>query len=103
MEWVGLVVAGYAFAVAFRASRRDYLLVMASAALGYLISRIGGQLWGDVAGVFLGAFLMTVLGNLYARWKNRPGALVRLPGIILLVPGSVSFRGLITLLSLIHI
>ena len=99
VEWVGLVVAGYAFAVAFRASRRDYLLVMASAALGYLISRIGGQLWGDVAGVFLGAFLMTVLGNLYARWKNRPGALVRLPGIILLVPGSVSFRGLITLMQ----
>ena len=99
VEWVGLLVAGYAFAVAFRASRSDYPLVMASAALGYLISRIGGELWGDVAGVFLSAFVMTVAGNLYARWKNRPGAIVRLPGIILLVPGSVSFRGLITLMQ----
>ncbi len=42
---------------------------------------------------------MTVAGNLYARWKNRPGALIRLPGIILLVPGSVSFRGLISLMQ----
>lgn len=99
VEWLGLLVAGYAFAVAFRASKRDYPLVMISAAMGYLISRIGGELWGDIAGVFLGAFAMTVAGNLYARWKNRPGALVRLPGIILLVPGSVTFRGLITLMQ----
>ena len=42
---------------------------------------------------------MTVLGNLYARSKNRPGALVPVPGILLLVPGSGSFRGLITLLQ----
>ena len=99
VEWVGLLVGGYAFAVAFRAARRDYPLVMLAAASGYLISRIGGQFWGDVTGVFLGAFAMTVAGNLYARWKNRPGALIRLPGIILLVPGSVSFRGLISLMQ----
>ena len=99
VEWVGLLIGGYAFAIAFRAARRDYPLVMMSAAMGYLISRIGGELLGDVAGVFLGAFSMTVAGNLYARWKNRPGALIRLPGIILLVPGSVSFRGLISLMQ----
>lgn len=99
VEWVGLLVGGYAFAVAFRAAKRDYPLVMIAATMGYLISRIGGELWGDVAGVFLGAFGMTVAGNLYARWMNRPGALIRLPGIILLVPGSVSFRGLISLMQ----
>ncbi len=99
VEWLGLLVGGYAFAVAFRAARRDYPLVMAAAAGGYLISRIGGMWWGDVAGVFLSAFCMTVAGNLYARWRNRPGALIRLPGIILLVPGSVSFRGLISLMQ----
>lgn len=99
VEWMGLLIGGYAFAVAFRAARQDYPLVMGAAAMGYLISRMGGEWWGDIAGVFLGAFVMTVMGNLYARWKNRPGALVRLPGIILLVPGSVSFRGLISLMQ----
>ena len=99
MPPIGLLVGGYAFAVAFRAAKRDYPLVMIAATVGYLISRIGGELWGDVAGVFLGAFGMTVAGNLYARWMNRPGALIRLPGIILLVPGSVSFRGLISLMQ----
>ena len=99
VEGLGLLVACYAFAVAFRAGRRDYLLVMLSAAAGYLISRVAGETWGDAAGVFLAAFLMTMAGNIYARGRNRPGALIRVPGIILLVPGSVSFRGLISLMQ----
>ncbi|PJJ99747.1 hypothetical protein CO611_04570 [Lysobacteraceae bacterium NML03-0222] len=99
VEAVGLLLSCFAFAVAFRAGGRDYLLVMASAAAGYLIARYAGTTLGNVAGVFLSALTLTMLGNLYARLCNRPGALVRVPGIILLVPGSVSFRGLIDLMQ----
>ena len=35
-----------------------------------------------------------MLSNIYARWANRPGATFRLPGLILLVPGSVGFKSL---------
>ena len=35
---------------------------------------------------------MTAVANGYGRYFNRPGALIRVPGIILLVPGSVGFR-----------
>ena len=75
------------------AARRDYLLVMASAVCGYLISRLAGAAWGSPAGIFLSALVMTAAGNGYARWIKRPGALVRVPGIIMLVPGSASLRG----------
>ena len=43
--------------------------------------------------------MTTAAGNLYARWRNRPGALVRLPGLIMLVPGSIALRGVITLVQ----
>ncbi|MBS0213526.1 MAG: threonine/serine exporter family protein [Proteobacteria bacterium] len=94
VEWAALLVAAYAFAVLFRAHRRDYPLVMASAALGYLITRWVGSKLGNDAGVFFGSMAISALSNAYARWAHRPGALVRVPGIILLVPGSVSFRSL---------
>jgi uncharacterized membrane protein YjjP (DUF1212 family) len=94
VEWACLGAGCYAFAVLFKADRRDYLLVMASVALGYVITRYGGRLLDSAAGVFLAGMTITALGNLYARWVNRPGALIRVPGIILLVPGSVGFRGL---------
>ena len=101
-EWVGwlaLVVAGYAFAVLFRARVRDYPLVMAAAASGFLVSRFAGEAWGATTGIFLGALAVTAGGNAFARWMDRPGALVRVPGIIMLVPGSLALRGLMTLVQ----
>jgi uncharacterized membrane protein YjjP (DUF1212 family) len=97
--WCAVGVAAYAFAVLFQAHRRDYGLVMVSAISGYLISRFGGEYLGAQAGVFLAALATTAAGNAYARWANRPGALIRLPGIIMLVPGSVALRGVISLVQ----
>lgn len=99
VAWVAMVLAAYSFAVLFQAHRRDYPLVMLSAMAGYLISRFGGEWLGAQAGVFLAALLTTAAGNAYARWANRPGALIRLPGIIMLVPGSVALRGVISLVQ----
>ncbi len=90
-DWIALVFACYAFAVLFRAARRDFPLVMCAAALGYLITYFGGRFFSPGFGVFLAGLTMGALSNLYARRTNRPGALVREPGIILLVPGSVGF------------
>ena len=92
VEWGAVVTAAWAFSALFRAGRRDILLVMAAAIVGYQISRLGGQWLGSPVGVFLSALLITVAGNGYAQWMNRPGALIRVPGIIMLVPGSTSLR-----------
>lgn len=99
VEYVSVLVAAYAFAVLFRADRRDYLLVMLAAITGYTISRVVGTTLGSPIGVFLSAMVITVAGNGYAQWRNRPGAVIRVPGIIMLVPGSVSLRSLLTLMQ----
>src|SRR5690606_29520349 len=99
VEWGALVAAALAFAVAFRAEVRDYPVVMAAAAAGYLVSRYGDLAWGAPVGIFLAAMLMTAAGNGYAQLTGRPGAIVRVPGIILLVPGSASLRALLNLLQ----
>lgn len=99
VEWVALALGAFAFAVLFRAELRDYPVVMFSVAIGYVVTRGVGEWLSDErsffpVGVFLAGMLVTILSNLYARWANRPGALVRVPGIILLVPGSTGFRTL---------
>jgi len=99
VEWGALAVAAFSFAVLFRSARRDYPLVMLAAILGYGISRLAGTAWGSPVGVFLSALVLTAAGNAYARWWKRPGALVRMPGIITLVPGSASLRGVMTLVQ----
>ena len=72
---------------------------MASAILGYVITRAVGSWLGFAdgtfaGGVFFASLTMAALSNLYGRFAHRPGALVRVPGIMLLVPGSVGFRAL---------
>ncbi len=99
VEWSSLVLAAYAFAVLFKAHRRDYPWVMAAAICGYLISHHAGQAWGGPVGIFLAALALTAAGNAFARWANRPGAIIRVPGIIMLVPGSASLRGLMSLVQ----
>jgi len=49
-------------------------------------------------GAFLGALLVGIGSNLHARKWRRPASLTLIPGILLLVPGSVGFRSLSALM-----
>ena len=103
-EWVGLGVGSAAFAVLFGAARRDFLVVMAGAWIGYGLTRLGGQIPGlsseaFAGGVFIAGLGVAVVSNAFGRLFRRPGALLRVSGIILLVPGSVGFRSLSSVLE----
>ena len=97
VPWLMLLAGSFAFSVLFKALRRDMLLVMASVWLGYGVMRLT-QLVPGLAestmpiGVFLAGLVVAATGNLYGLVANRPSALIRVPGIILLVPGSLGFR-----------
>lgn len=97
VEVIGALLAAASFAILFRAARRDVPVVMASAILGYVITRLAGNWLGEGAfsgGVFVASLTIAALSNLYGRSRGRSGILVRVPGIMLLVPGSVGFRAL---------
>ncbi|WP_282295851.1 MULTISPECIES: threonine/serine exporter family protein [unclassified Stenotrophomonas] len=99
VEWSALLLAAFAFAMLFKANKRDYPWVIAASIAGYAISKFAGQAWGLPAGIFLSAMVMTGAGNLFGRLVQRPGAIIRLPGIIMLVPGSTTLRGVLTLVQ----
>jgi uncharacterized membrane protein YjjP (DUF1212 family) len=103
VDYPALLVAAIAFAILFRAAKRDWPVVIVAVIVGYLATRLGGEisvnLPGAPFGVFLGGLLLSALANLYARYVGRPGAVVREPGILLLVPGSVGFRSVSYLLE----
>ncbi|WP_027485717.1 threonine/serine exporter family protein [Rhodanobacter sp. OR87] len=102
-DYPALLVAAIAFAILFRAARRDWPVVIVAVVVGYLATRWGGAISGSLpgapVGVFLGGLLLGALANVYARFAHRPGAVIREPGILLLVPGSVGFRSVSFLLE----
>jgi len=61
--------------------------------------RAGAATLGVELGTFAGALAVGVASSVYERLTQRPAAVVSVPGILLLVPGSVGFRGLTSLID----
>jgi uncharacterized membrane protein YjjP (DUF1212 family) len=97
MSWWMLLPGAFALAVLFKANRRDLPVAMAAVLFGYGVMKacalVPALASGEIpAATFLAALAVTAVSNVFARVFNRPGGLIRVPGIILLVPGSLGFR-----------
>lgn len=97
-EWIALCIAPLAFAVILEARTREVGVILATGVAGYLAARYGSLALGNDLGAFLGALVVGVASNLYARALDRPALVPSTPGILLLVPGSLGFRSLTSFL-----
>jgi uncharacterized membrane protein YjjP (DUF1212 family) len=98
-EMVALVAAPLAFSVLLRAQPKDAIWIVLAGILGVTGGRLGARSLGLELSVFFGALVVGVASNLYARFLNRPATVTLVPGILLLVPGSLGFRSLASLLD----
>ncbi len=94
-----LLVSCVGLVVLFRAPPKTAPVILFSASVGLIGARLGGEALGGEIGIFVGAYLVCVSGNLYARLAGRPAVVLIVPGLLLLVPGSVGFRSLAQLLD----
>ncbi|HNG92970.1 MAG TPA: threonine/serine exporter family protein [Acidobacteriota bacterium] len=90
-EPLALLIAPLSLAVLFRARPKDMGWILLSALVGFWGARTGAWMLGPELGVCLGALLVGLAGNLYNKYKKRPAAVLLVPGIMLLVPGSVGY------------
>lgn len=98
-QWPALVVAAIAMAGLVKANRRELGWIIVASFAGYLGKDAGAELLGANMGALLGAFVLGMLANLYARTFSRPSQLVAVPAVLILVPGSMGFRGFESLLD----
>ena len=97
--WITLpsvIVLMLGLALVFQVRRRDLGWVILAGGLAYLGVQIGDR-FGDWAGAFLGALFLGIYAVLYTLRLRRPGSVVLLPGIMILVPGVAAYFGLNTL------
>ena len=93
-----LLLAPIAFVVLFRARWRDLPAICVAGWLGFFGSRYGAETFGPEIGSCVGAFLLGAFSNAVARITDRPASLSSIPGLMLLVPGSLGMRSLTALL-----
>lgn len=91
-EIVAACVAPLSFVILFNARARDALVMTASGTGAFVLARGATASMGTELGVCATAAAVGIAGNVYARLRNRPASTVILPGLLMLVPGSLSFR-----------
>ncbi len=96
---VASVVAPLCFAVLLRAVRKDTGWIVLAGVVAYVTSRYAGLAMGEELGAFLGALVISAGSNVLASWRRTTAMVTQVPGLLILVPGSIGFNSVTSLLG----
>jgi len=97
-----IVIGALALCVLFRSPVEDLWVFVLAGAVAVGAAEAGGMLAGEggaVASAFVGALGIGLASHGYGRWLRRPVTTMLLPGLILLVPGSLGLMSVRALLA----
>jgi len=101
-EWTwlpALVLVALGSTIRFGARGGDYGWILIGSAVALAGTRLGTTMLGPVCGEFFGAFVLGLAAHLAARLRGVTPELVIIPGLALLVPGSLGVRTISSLLG----
>jgi uncharacterized membrane protein YjjP (DUF1212 family) len=93
-SFVALPIAAWGFSVLLKARRRELGWVLLAAILGFTSARLAVPVFGATLGSFVGALVVGLVANAFARFRDRPASVPLTPGLLVLVPGSIGYRAL---------
>lgn len=97
--WLAIVISAVSLLVLFRARPKDLIWLILAGIIAMLGSKWGVAELGTRLGPFLGALLVGLSSHLFARMLQRPTSIMLIPGILLLVPGSIGLSSISELMK----
>ncbi|MBC7844407.1 MAG: threonine/serine exporter family protein [Gemmatimonadaceae bacterium] len=92
VEGLGVLIAPLCFTVLLQADGRQAPWIVLAAAAAYLTSRFAGRAMGEELGAFLGALTVSAGSTFIARRRDTTPIVTIVPGLLILVPGSIGLR-----------
>lgn len=96
---IAFSVIPLAFTVLFNARLKDAVWIYGACYLSLLCAQLIAANLGPEPGAFISALLIASASNYYSRTQKKPAAVMLLPGLLLLVPGSIGFKGINSLIE----
>jgi uncharacterized membrane protein YjjP (DUF1212 family) len=92
--WLFMPLLIIGLCVVFQATPKDFFWAVLGCAIAYGGILAGSAIAGGNLGNLFGTIIAVVLANIWGKVTDRPISIVLLPAIVLLVSGSIGFRGL---------
>lgn len=97
--WLAIASLGISLLGVLQAPLRAVHVLVGACLLAWAVYSLVSTALGSVVGAFAGALAVASAGHLYHHLTGQPDVLVKIPGLITLVPGSMGFRGLHALME----
>lgn len=98
-SWLAVTCLSISLVILFKVRLKDAPWGMIAGYTSFSVSVWASSYLGIALGAFVGAFALGVYSNLFSRVMNLPSSIVRLLGLVVLVPGSKVYIGLNSLVS----
>jgi len=93
-SWAAVTTLSISLVILFRVRVKDAPWGIISGYVAYGASILGAEYLGPALGAFIGAFVLGIYGNFFSRLMQLPSSIVKLLGLVVLVPGSKVYIGL---------
>lgn len=98
LSLLGVALAAIGLMLLTQAHQRDWPWMLLACLLAWLMADLGQWLQAPAIGAFLGGLMVGLAGNVFVKLTRRPGSIMHVPGLIILVPGSIGLRSMTSLL-----
>jgi len=92
VEGLGVLLAPLCFTVLLQADAKEAPWIVLAASAAYFTSRFAGRALGEELGAFLGALMVSAGSTFIARRRDTTPIVTIVPGLLILVPGSIGLR-----------
>jgi len=97
--YLSILTISLAFTVLFNAKASDYIWILLTACIAILGSKIAGEWLQSPFSSFAAVLAVSIAGNIFALITKKPSSIMHIPGVMLLVPGSIGFKSLEAMLD----
>ena len=97
--YIALLTVPLGFMVLFNAEIKDLKWIVLACWCSYFVMKFAGSYFSSFLSVSIASLCLGLFGNLFALISNRPSSIILVPGIILLVPGSLGFKSITSLID----
>lgn len=97
--YLSIFTISLAFTILFNVKKEDFIWILITATIAIMGSKLAAIWLVSPFSSFAAVLAVSIVGNIFALITKKPASIMHIPGVMLLVPGSIGFKSLEAMLD----